>query len=127
MSRFLSSVICAVLLSTFSVAAPAPQSVFFSSTAAVSSAASTASVVPSAKASSVASAATVASAASATPTVAYASDNANLLMWNPDTNSTNVEPIRGELGGTILGPQNVPLQQQNPDLLAPPTTDHGTV
>lgn len=51
-------------------------------------------------------------------------------MWNPNTtveSISQVQPIRGQLGGTILGPQNMDLQQQNPDLLAPPTTDHGTV
>jgi oxalate decarboxylase len=33
------------------------------------------------------------------------------------------EPIRGNDGGTILGPRNVPLELENPDLLAPPSTD----
>ncbi len=47
-------------------------------------------------------------------------------MWNPDT-TADVQPIRGSLGATILGPQNIPIGQQNPDLLAPPTTDAGTV
>jgi hypothetical protein len=28
------------------------------------------------------------------------------------------EPIRDGLGGTILGPRNVPLERENPDLLA---------
>ncbi|KAI0312714.1 oxalate decarboxylase, partial [Amylostereum chailletii] len=36
-------------------------------------------------------------------------------------------PIRGSLGASILGPVNVALEQQNPDLLAPPTTDHGSI
>jgi oxalate decarboxylase len=31
---------------------------------------------------------------------------------------TSVEPIRGDRGGTILGPRNVPLERENPDLLA---------
>ena len=97
MSRFLHSVICAVLLSSFTLAAPAPQ------------------------------ATTTTSVADAIPTVAYAPDASNAVMWTPDTASDNVEPIRGSLGGTILGPQNIELQQQNPDMLAPPTTDHGTV
>jgi oxalate decarboxylase len=37
------------------------------------------------------------------------------------------QPIRGELGGTILGPRNVPLERENPDLLASPSTDSGTI
>ncbi|MCW3012941.1 MAG: oxalate decarboxylase [Solirubrobacterales bacterium] len=37
------------------------------------------------------------------------------------------QPIRGTEGATILGPRNVPLERANPDLLAPPRTDHGTV
>ena len=37
------------------------------------------------------------------------------------------EPIRGEEGATILGPRNVPLERENPSLLVPPRTDHGTV
>jgi len=44
-------------------------------------------------------------------------------------NSTNVDPqpIRGDLGATILGPRNVPLERENPDLLASPYTDSGTI
>ncbi|EIM91694.1 uncharacterized protein STEHIDRAFT_182922 [Stereum hirsutum FP-91666 SS1] len=30
-------------------------------------------------------------------------------------------------GANILGPMNIPLAQQNPDVIAPPTTDHGVV
>ena len=37
------------------------------------------------------------------------------------------QPIRGVAGATILGPRNVPVELQNPDLLAPPTTDSGTI
>jgi len=37
------------------------------------------------------------------------------------------EPIQGHLGATILGPHNVPLELENPDLLTSPQTDHGTV
>ncbi|KAL4067020.1 RmlC-like cupin domain-containing protein [Scleroderma yunnanense] len=68
----------------------------------------------------------VSSAPAATPTVPYASDDPNYPLWGPESNITP-EPIRGELGATILGPQNVPVELQNPDLLAPPTTDNGHV
>lgn len=37
------------------------------------------------------------------------------------------EPGRGADGAPILGPRNKPLEQENPDLLAPPSTDSGTV
>jgi oxalate decarboxylase len=37
------------------------------------------------------------------------------------------QPIRGVEGGSILGPRNLPLERENPDLLASPATDHGTI
>jgi oxalate decarboxylase len=37
------------------------------------------------------------------------------------------QPIRGDEGAPILGPRNRPLQLENPDLLAPPETDSGSV
>lgn len=37
------------------------------------------------------------------------------------------EPIRGDRGASILGPRNAPIEQENPDLLASPDTDAGTV
>jgi oxalate decarboxylase len=36
-------------------------------------------------------------------------------------------PIRGDLGATIMGPRNVALERENPDLLASPHTDSGTI
>jgi hypothetical protein len=62
----------------------------------------------------------------ASETVPPSSDDPNNPVYPPDS-SGPAQPIRGNLGATILGPQNIPLQQQNPDALAPPTTDHGTV
>jgi oxalate decarboxylase len=38
-----------------------------------------------------------------------------------------IEPIRGEEGGTILGPRNEAVESLNPDMLVPPSTDSGTV
>lgn len=38
-----------------------------------------------------------------------------------------LEPIKGKLGGTILGPQNPSRQKENPDILVPPRTDQGTL
>src|SRR5215467_7023488 len=40
---------------------------------------------------------------------------------------TPPEPIKGALGATILGPRNIPLERENPDLLASPQTDAGTI
>lgn len=37
------------------------------------------------------------------------------------------EPIQDGLGATIMGPHNVPLERENPDLLASPQTDTGTI
>jgi oxalate decarboxylase len=36
-------------------------------------------------------------------------------------------PMRADEGASILGPRNVELERQNPDLLAPPSTDAGTI
>lgn len=41
--------------------------------------------------------------------------------------SKTVEPIRGNLGGTILGPTNPAREQQSRDRVRPPTTDRGTL
>ena len=37
------------------------------------------------------------------------------------------QPIRGDRGAPIMGPRNVPLEDENPDLLASPDTDAGTI
>jgi oxalate decarboxylase len=37
------------------------------------------------------------------------------------------EPVRDGLGATIMGPRNVELERQNPDLLRSPYTDAGTI
>lgn len=71
-------------------------------------------------------ASSTASAPAASETVPLASDNPNGILWLPDTDITP-EAIRGSLGATVLGPQNVEIDRQNADLLAPPTTDAGDV
>ncbi len=38
-----------------------------------------------------------------------------------------LEPIRGDRGASILGPRNPPLERENPDMLASPYTDAGTI
>lgn len=37
------------------------------------------------------------------------------------------QPVRGKDGFVDRGPRNIPLDQQNPHILVPPVTDHGTV
>src|SRR5271163_2821916 len=37
------------------------------------------------------------------------------------------QPIHNSRGASILGPRNVPLERENPDLLASPYTDSGTI
>jgi oxalate decarboxylase len=37
------------------------------------------------------------------------------------------QPVRDGLGATIMGPRNVEVERQNPDLLASPNTDAGTI
>ena len=68
----------------------------------------------------------VASSAAPTQTVPYASDDPNTMLWDADVGSTP-QAIRGTLGASVLGPQNVPVVKQNADLLAPPSTDAGSV
>src|SRR5258707_1131126 len=41
--------------------------------------------------------------------------------------SNGPQPIRGDRGASIMGPRNVPLERENPDLLASPSTDAGTI
>jgi len=43
------------------------------------------------------------------------------------TTADDPQPIRGRLGATILGPRNVPLERENPNLLSSPDTDSGTL
>lgn len=63
------------------------------------------------------------------PTFAYpapASQDPNDSLMDEFQNG-QPEPIRGNLGAKILGPDNLPLDRLNPDLIMPPTTDHGSV
>lgn len=63
----------------------------------------------------------------ASATVPPASDDPNGILWNVNSTDVTPEPQRGALGTSLLGPENVPMALQNPDLLAPPSTDSGTV
>ncbi len=53
-------------------------------------------------------------------------------MMDPTLNSgrdsnDEPQPIRGDRGAPIMGPRNPPLERANPDLLASPYTDAGTI
>lgn len=52
---------------------------------------------------------------------------AMMLSTNGHGDLAEIEPIRGDLGATILGPRNIPLERENPDMLASPSTDAGTI
>jgi oxalate decarboxylase len=43
------------------------------------------------------------------------------------TTATDPQPVVDGRGGTILGPRNVPVERQNPDVLIAPESDAGTV
>ncbi|KAI8980152.1 oxalate decarboxylase [Trametes punicea] len=154
MLAFSKAILCAVVLARHASAAPAlassalsssapasrstlASSAFASASSAVSSAFVSASSIASApssalahtKSSSASSTSTATSTLSAAPeweTVAPASDDPNGVLWTEDSTS-DPEAIRGSLGATVIGPQNVPIALQNPDLLAPPSTDQGSV
>lgn len=51
---------------------------------------------------------------------------ANAPVWDQGAD-VDPEGINGELGASIIAPENVPLDQMNPDFIAPPTTDSGSV
>jgi len=59
-------------------------------------------------------------------TVAPASSFPNFPTWSQDTTEIP-EAVNDGLGASIMGPENVALDQQNPDFLAPPTTDAGSI
>src|SRR6266481_4619640 len=51
-----------------------------------------------------------------------------MIQENIDfAHNNSPQPIRGNRGAPILGPRNVPLERENPDLLASPDTDAGTI
>src|SRR5438445_11186600 len=53
------------------------------------------------------------------------------LSKNPESEQIKFpngpQPIRGDRGASILGPRNMSLERENPDLLRSPSTDAGTI
>ena len=66
------------------------------------------------------------SAPSEAQTVPPASDDPNFQIYPPGFDGTP-KATRGPLGANILQKDNTAIDRQNPDILAPPTTDHGNV
>ncbi|KAJ6557036.1 oxalate decarboxylase [Mycena vulgaris] len=119
-----SSCLCALLLSAFVSAAPAPAVSVSAATSAISDA--TPASATSSSAFNVPAASSTSSAAEPSATVSFAGTEPNNPLWN--LTSGTPEPIRGALGAPILGTDiNLPIEQENPDVLAPPTTDAGDV
>ncbi|KAH9889525.1 oxalate decarboxylase [Cubamyces lactineus] len=125
MSKFLTAVLCAVLYGSFVTSIPLSNVSAFSATSSSTATSSPVSISTTQGSSGVGTS-TASSVAAPSPTVPYASDDANYWLWN-ETTKTDPQPERGKLGANILGPQNVPIDKQNPDILTPPTTDQGTV
>ena len=66
------------------------------------------------------------SAPSEAQTVPPASDDPNFQIYPPGFDGTP-KATRGPLGANILQKDNTAIDRQNPDILAPPTPDHGNV
>ena len=49
------------------------------------------------------------------------------MARNARGNAGQLQPIRGDWGASILGPRNVAIERENPDQLASPYTDSGTI
>ncbi|TFY69233.1 hypothetical protein EVG20_g3233 [Dentipellis fragilis] len=128
MVKFSASLLFLITLAVSAYGAPAANGTdaATSSVASASSAASApaSSVTPAASSSD----ATPTTVISETATVKPVSDDPNAPIFQPGTNpGSTPEAIRGSLGASVLGPQNIAIDQQNPDFLAPPSTDNGDV
>ncbi|KAF5359108.1 hypothetical protein D9756_002967 [Leucocoprinus leucothites] len=63
----------------------------------------------------------------ATETVPTIDLDPNFRAWNESTPGEK-EPVRGSLGAPVIGPtSDEVIDKQNADLLAPPSTDHGSL
>ncbi|KAF6756805.1 oxalate decarboxylase [Ephemerocybe angulata] len=116
----LSSCFIALLLALSSTGLPAPQNgASTTSTTEEGSGASTSSSTSTSGTST----GTVAAPQATRPTISLDPNNP---VWD-STSKGPFDSIRGDLGATIIGPNNPNIAVQNPDLLAPPTTDSGSV
>ncbi|KAL0568144.1 hypothetical protein V5O48_013851, partial [Marasmius crinis-equi] len=125
-----SFILSVALLARSTVGAPAASSSVASvSTGSVSAPVSSSVAITSASATGTPPSTPASSAPQSSPTVPYVDTEPNLPLWGPNTdpNDPVVAPVRGKLGAPVLGPDNKPMDLQNPDFLAPPSTDHGSV
>jgi hypothetical protein len=87
------------------------------------------------------------SATSLQPDVPFAGTDPNDVLWTPTVYKGRIvteskgssdgdeglpaklrpQPVRGGSGAAILGPENLPIELQNADALAPPSSDNGRV
>lgn len=121
---YLSTCLCALLLTRLSSSAPAGpsdagSSIISSLVSLPSSAALASTASPTGT-----KAGNPPPAAETVPTIKL---DPNFQLWN-ESSEDQPEPIRGSLGVPIIGPtSDVPIDKQNADFLAPPTTDHGSL
>ena len=56
-------------------------------------------------------------------------EDRDLLDTKVDTVGTGQQPLpfRNGKGSNILGPRNIDRERQEPDMVRPPSTDHGTM
>lgn len=66
------------------------------------------------------------SAAQSTATVPFIALEPNGPFWDT-TFQGSPQPIRGSLGAKLLGPTDDAIVKENPDLLTPPSADHGSL
>ncbi|KAK7037809.1 hypothetical protein VNI00_010770 [Paramarasmius palmivorus] len=123
-----SLVLLTLAFGRFAASAPAASSAPVSSAAASTVLSSPASEAPTTVVSS-AVASPVSSAAPSTATRDYISTEPNAPMWGigASPGDSVLQPVRGNLGAPLMGPDNKAIDIQNPDFLAGPSTDHGSV
>jgi len=124
----------ALLLSSAVLGAPAPAassgSVIAASSVSVSAASSaivsaTSSAAKTTSTSKSTTASHTSSAPASSATLPFIDLDPNGPLWGPD--ETNPQPIRGSLGAKLMGPDDIDTARNNPDLVAAPSTDHGSV
>ncbi|EPQ32399.1 uncharacterized protein PFL1_00595 [Pseudozyma flocculosa PF-1] len=60
--------------------------------------------------------------------VEYRSNISDYSLWEQfQREGVLPQPVRGKTGATNYGPDNTEISRQNPDIFAPPSTDHGTI
>lgn len=124
----ITSLLAALAIAGTALGAPAASSSIAESASATSTASSEASSSIAEPASGTSTASSAASSSSVFyPPGPWIDLDPNEPLWGPDSPVESAVPIRGSLGASILGPDNPAMDLQNADLLATPSTDHGSV